>query len=118
MTRTILAVAAVLVMGCATGETGSYLYGRPDPDAAALDSSCPTPAAVTRVQTFDAVYLDQHATCPPDVAVWWTYEPEPIMHCEWRCVSYACAAGQDVRIDFAADSHVVAIVSGPSGYCG
>jgi hypothetical protein len=121
MTRTILAVAAVLAMGCAGGdpkaERTEYLYGQPEPDAATLDTSCPTPAAVTRPYTFDAVYLDQHATCPPDVASWWTYDPEPIMHCEWRCVSYACAAGQDVRIDFVGP-RVVAIVSGPSAYCG
>lgn len=121
MTRTILAVVAVLAVGCSSGSPDAAW---PWNDAATLSTACPTPARVIRdvARTRDAsgavVVSDPYANCPADASSWWTYDPTPVFHCEWRCVNYACATGQDVRIDYDGDSaDIVAIVSGASGYC-
>lgn len=128
MTKTIMAIAAAVMMAGCGGGSGSetepfFRYGEPAPDAASIDSSCTTPARVVRERIWDGStpYLDEMAVCPPDAFGWVTYDDarRPVaFHCEWRCVSYACAEGQDVRIDYdPGDAHVVAVVSGASAYC-
>ncbi|WP_150106339.1 hypothetical protein [Anaeromyxobacter dehalogenans] len=125
MTSRRVGLAAVLVVACAGGDQQPYyVFGEPAPDEAAVDLSCETPVEVLRTRTFDdPLFLDTHVTCPPDAFGWSTYDETtaprtPVaFHCEWRCVDYACAPGQDVRIDFGMDGHVLAIVSGASAYC-
>lgn len=110
-----ITIATVLLATACSG--GSDPASSPFHDAAALDTRCATPATVIRHVPLDA---EPYAICPPEAASWWTYgatRAEEVMHCEWRCVSYACADGQDVRIDYDTAADIVAIVSGPSTHC-
>lgn len=129
MTRTILAVLAVLTVGCGR-ETGP---ARQMTDAAALDTTCPTLVGFDRPYTYDLVggaRLDftTHVTCPPEARMSVTVaDPSApfadghvvgVIHCAWTCVAYACAAGQDVRVDFdGTDSSVLSITHSASADC-
>lgn len=132
MRAAIVAVAAAVGLGC--GEATDPGPG-PFQDATTLDTSCPTTVHFDRVYTYDidpktGHRLDDsvHVTCPPEARGWFTFTTDPprfedgqavgVFHCEWTCVSYACSAGQDVRIDFdAADSRILAITHSASSAC-
>lgn len=108
--RTLLAViAGLLVAGCDS-------------------SSCPSPVQyeVVRMAPGPGVFENAHMNCSPDARMWTDFtnpdaprwvngRPDGIVHCEWRCVSYACKDQQDVRVDYdPASGEVVAVVNAES----